>query len=189
METAQPKKERHCLLSPQRESVSFVRSCLQLSLMYSQGRRENYSTNAGSSGCWLINVGAPSDFFHPLQLLVPSPQLVHLPSGPRANAAGEGGVMSALHLVTTQQWEAVHFNKSTFSNFIHKILHFFVCTDAYNTLYASCENPLGTYTVVSCNSRNKNEQTPQTVVVSDTYLLASSFFRQDLKEVARSTAL
>lgn len=39
-------------------------------------------------------------------LLVPPPQLVHLLSGPRANAAGEGGVVSALHLVDTQQQEA-----------------------------------------------------------------------------------
>lgn len=66
----------------------------------------------------LINVEAPSDFVHSLWLLVPPPQQVHLSPGLRANTSGEGGVLSALHL-----------------------------------------------------------------------LLASSFFRQDLKEVARSTAL
>lgn len=43
----------------------------------------------------------------PLQLLlVPPPELVHLSSGLRANAAGEGGVVSALHLVSTEQREA-----------------------------------------------------------------------------------
>lgn len=90
-----------------------------ITYVQSEGRQENCSTNTGSS--WLINVEAPSDFVHSLWLLVPPPQQVHLSPGLRANTSGEGGVLSALHLVTTEQSDAVHFNNSLPLNFIQNV--------------------------------------------------------------------
>lgn len=114
--TKKRKKEWHLLIIIT-ERISRLCAVMLAVITYvqSEGRRENCSTNTGSS--WLINV----DFVHSLWLLVPPPQQVHLSPGLRANTSGEGGVLSALHLVTTERWDAVHFNNSLPLNFIQNV--------------------------------------------------------------------